>query len=725
LAIGGVFFNVALTAALPPGVTTPTSLIVTLNKVELQATVHGNYDKVLIDSPATLDVIRNLGQASGLINSGTANRATYNGIRFTLAATGLFSGTDPCTGDAVTDAVFQLAHAQSGQEIVRYEVPHPILLLPSGALPTQPFTLGADPLNVRLVFPVSNSLGCISDSPALRTIVGHNTLLAGPFSIYHDPLNDEIGVTNTLNNSITVYQRTDSGDIAPLRTIQGQNTGLDQPAGIFVYNDVTDSSKDEIGATNANSNSITIYQRADNGDIAPMRTIVGAATGIDGPGGMFLDKTNDEILVANGNNDSITIYNRSDDGNVPPQRTIQGSNTGLNAPCGVYVDEVNGEIVVANNAGNSITVYGIGADGNVNPLRTPISGSNTGLRAPCGIAVDANSNEIAVTNTTGNTVTYYSRTATGDVSPLRRIRDAGLNVPTGLYLDATNGELGIVNKADSSIAIHSNTDSSPHLFNPPIYINPTLQQNLYVNLAYAGNFDKVTGQSLSVPTFQGYGYVWFITDSKLRQTGDAGNAVLIQPSNIVFGMAPDNTPASNLNLGCAQFTPFITLQMFTACKTQPLILTPFPPPSINYRVAATLLGTTQVKELPLYFPPHDQSEIALLEPTIILSSSGSILEVQWQYVDQLGQTLPDPLLFSQQFQITLTRPYTDVSTCYQQVAGNNLGLVFASGSLTPDVRSLSDIQNNRCDIFMSDVDNISFTATDAYGNSYVFTWKPT
>jgi hypothetical protein len=722
LALGGVFFNVALTAALPPGISTPTSLIVTLNKVELQSTVHGNYDKVPIDSPATLDVINNMGQPSGLINSGTATRNTYNGIRFTLAATGKFSGTNPCTGDAVTDADIQLSHAQSGEEIVRYEVPHPVVGLPAGALPIQPFTLGSNPLDIRLVFPVSNSVVCISDSLALRTISGlNNTQMHTPFSIYHDSLHDEIGVTNLDSNSITIYQRTDSGDIAPQRTIQGQNTGLDKPAGIYV-----DTANDEIGVANGgNSNSITIYQRTDDGDISPLRTIAGANTGIDDPGGMFLDKTNDAIVVTNGNSNSLTIYQRLDNGDVAPQRTIQGSNTGLDAPCGVYVDEVNGEIVVANNGNNSITVYGIGADGDISPLRTPISGPKTGLSGPCGIAVDTNSDEIAVTNTTSNSVNYYSRTATGDVYPIRRIWDAGLNIPTGLYVDAANGEVGIVNNGDRSVAIHSNTDSAPHLLNPPIYINPTVQQNLYVNLTYAGTFDKVTGQPLAVPTFQGYGFVWFITDSKLRQPGDAGNAVLIQPSNIVYGMAPDNAPASNLNLGCAQFTPFITLQMFTTCKNQPLILTPFPPPAVNYRVAATLLGTTQVKDLPLYFPPYDASDIPLLQPTIILSSSGSILEVQWQYVDQLGQTLPQPLQFSQQFQITLTRPYTDVSTCYQQVAGNSLGLVFASGSLTPDVRSLSNIQNNRCDIFMSDVDNISFTAKDAYGNSYVFTWKPT
>ncbi len=47
------------------------------------------------------------------------------------------------------------------------------------------------------------------------------------------PIN-ELYVVNTINNSITVYSRTANGNIAPVRTISGGTTGLNGPAWIAV-----------------------------------------------------------------------------------------------------------------------------------------------------------------------------------------------------------------------------------------------------------------------------------------------------------------------------------------------------------------------------------------------------------------------------------------------------------------------------------------------------------
>ena len=82
---------------------------------------------------------------------------------------------------------------------------------------------------------------------------------------------------------------------------------------------------------------------------------------------------NNEIFVANQGADSIIVYSRTANGNVAPIRTISGAPTGLNGPGGIAVDTVNNEIVVANWTGNSITVYSRTANGNVAPIRT-ISG---------------------------------------------------------------------------------------------------------------------------------------------------------------------------------------------------------------------------------------------------------------------------------------------------------------------------------------------------------------
>jgi hypothetical protein len=56
-----------------------------------------------------------------------------------------------------------------------------------------------------------------------------------------------------LNNTITIYGRTDKGDVSPLRTIKGENTALYLPLGIFV-----DTENNEIFVVNLND-AITVY----------------------------------------------------------------------------------------------------------------------------------------------------------------------------------------------------------------------------------------------------------------------------------------------------------------------------------------------------------------------------------------------------------------------------------------------------------------------------------
>ncbi len=92
-----------------------------------------------------------------------------------------------------------------------------------------------------------------------------------------------------------------------------------------------------------------------------------------------------ELYVSNGTADSITVYSRTADGNIAPVRTITGAATNLSALRGIAVDTANNEIFVANWA-NSITVYSRAADGNIAPVRT-ITGAATNLNGPVGIAV--------------------------------------------------------------------------------------------------------------------------------------------------------------------------------------------------------------------------------------------------------------------------------------------------------------------------------------------------
>jgi DNA-binding beta-propeller fold protein YncE len=267
---------------------------------------------------------------------------------------------------------------------------------------------------------------------------------------------DELFVTNGGNDSVTVYTRTANGNIAPLRTISGGATGLSTPRGLAV-----DTVNNELAVANSLSPpSITVYALTANGNVAPLRTISGAATGLTvNTVGLAVDTVNNEFFVTIGASlgPSVLVFSRTANGNVAPLRTISGAATGLIAPYGVAVDIVNNEVAVANLSGNSVTVYSRTANGNVAPLRT-ISGAATGLNGPLGLAVDTVNNELAAATSGGDSVRVYARTANGNVAPLRTISGAatGLSGPVGLAVDTVNNELAVVN-LNASVTVYTRT----------------------------------------------------------------------------------------------------------------------------------------------------------------------------------------------------------------------------------------------------------------------------
>src|SRR6266496_3861594 len=268
---------------------------------------------------------------------------------------------------------------------------------------------------------------------------------------------NELFVTNAGSQSITVFSRTAGGNVAPLRTISGGATGLQNPQGVAV-----DTVHDEILVANSVGHSITVYSRTASGNAAPLRTISGANTGMSNPRGLALDVANDEILVTNPGNNSVTAYSRTANGNVSPLRTLKGGMTGMNGPQGLALDLVHDEIAVVNKNTSfsifSVTVYSRTASGNVTPLRT-IMGANSGLDQPFAAAVDPIHDELFVTNgvfPAAEKVTVHSRTADGNTPPLRTIVGAstGLSAPEGVVLDLVNDELGVANAGNLSIRFY-------------------------------------------------------------------------------------------------------------------------------------------------------------------------------------------------------------------------------------------------------------------------------
>ncbi len=272
------------------------------------------------------------------------------------------------------------------------------------------------------------------DIAPTRTI---RTGLSRPHTLGIDYRNRELFVANNRvsdeNPSITVYDLTASfpGNDTPKRTLQGPATGLNRPAGIAV-----DTVHQELYVTNDldSGSFINVYPLGANGNVAPIRTLSGSATGIEGPIGIMVDLVHDELVISNykvAGNGSITVFPRTANGNVAPLRTIQGAATGFDKPQGLAVDLAHDELIVANSffftaSAGSILVFPRTASGNVAPIRQ-IGGPTSGVCNPIGLVFDAVHDEVAVSNSHASTascpltVATYARTANGDVPPIREI----------------------------------------------------------------------------------------------------------------------------------------------------------------------------------------------------------------------------------------------------------------------------------------------------------------
>jgi hypothetical protein len=287
--------------------------------------------------------------------------------------------------------------------------------------------------------------GANGDVAPIQTVSGSSTRLNGPWGIALDTSRN-IYVANTGGRSpsgftsVTVYAAGANGNVAPIQTISGSNTGLSQASGIAV-----DASRNiYVGNVGNAVGSVTVYAAGATGNIAPIRTVAGSRTGLTAP--YFIAVTGSGVIYAanpnggRGGVGSVTSYAPGANGDVAPIRTISGSNTGLHNPTGIALGD-HGTTFVSNvlagpSGIGSVTVYTARAHGNVAPLRT-ISGSNTMLDNPFGIAVDSSDNIYVVqpgVRSGPYSMTVYAGGANGNVAPLRTITgpSTGLVSPAGV-----------------------------------------------------------------------------------------------------------------------------------------------------------------------------------------------------------------------------------------------------------------------------------------------------
>jgi len=294
-----------------------------------------------------------------------------------------------------------------------------------------------------------NAFTAAGDATPAATISGANTTLKGNAFMTLDAAADRLYVANTGDLSVVIFDgvstKTGTVNIAPTRTIAGAATGLLQPTDVAL-----DKGRDMLYV--ADDIDIFVFNSASaaatNGNVAFARDI--------SPGfvvsAIFLDATNNRLFVADQAADAIAIFDNAStlNGTVKAARVVQGAATHLAVPSGVTVDGA-GRLIVSN-VGNgttipaTITIYANAAtaDGNAAPV-AEITGSNTGMVTPDQIVVDRTG-----TGTLYNADPGAARiavfgglnTANGNIAVTRSINGPSTSMtvgsqPVGVVLDNT------------------------------------------------------------------------------------------------------------------------------------------------------------------------------------------------------------------------------------------------------------------------------------------------
>ena len=143
---------------------------------------------------------------------------------------------------------------------------------------------------------------------------------------------------------IAAFARLADKNAKPIRKIEGQKTLLGRTMHGLTYDEI----HDEFTVPQQFSQSILTFRGGADGEEAPIRIIGGSKTRLVAPDRVAVDAVNNEIYAPEG--DVILVYNRMDNGNVAPKRTIEGPNAGKQLDA-IAIDPVNNLVIVGAGGG--------------------------------------------------------------------------------------------------------------------------------------------------------------------------------------------------------------------------------------------------------------------------------------------------------------------------------------------------------------------------------------
>ena len=240
----------------------------------------------------------------------------------------------------------------------------------------------------------------------VRVVEGQATLLSRTsHQIVMDPVHDEMILTNPFAEAILFFKGGAKGEEAPIRVIQGPDTKL---LHIGTDNISVDPVNGEVFTVNELTDSILVFNRLANGNVAPIRTIHGTKTRLNGPRRAEVDPVNNLLIVAQmGDPKGILIFNRTDRGDVAPKSVISGPKTGMEGegvkrhvlyPAGKKIFALVRSARIDGTRGNNgfIGVWNYSDNGDVPAYAMLRASALTKLESAGGIALNPAAKEIIV-----------------------------------------------------------------------------------------------------------------------------------------------------------------------------------------------------------------------------------------------------------------------------------------------------------------------------------------
>ena len=213
------------------------------------------------------------------------------------------------------------------------------------------------------------------ESP-IRIIQGPRTGTVGS-RVDVDAIHDELFTYNDEADVIKVFPRDANGDVAPIRTIEGPDTQIKSAYGIAVdpINDVlavglnSDWGTERVHLSDdPEKGAILLFDRTDSGNVAPRAVIRGPNTGIIRINQIDLNPERRLIVVAmpaikdqmEPEGAFVGVWSYDDNGDVPPLYKIPiGEVTRMKKPFGVVLNPNEQEVIVSDMRQQGILVFSV------------------------------------------------------------------------------------------------------------------------------------------------------------------------------------------------------------------------------------------------------------------------------------------------------------------------------------------------------------------------------